>query len=151
MKIRELMDEKIANMSDTSKDFCNDYKATDSDYICDAFGDFADGCVDIYYSDRAKWFANNWNLVDEANAELGQSGDVMQDISQAQFLQAERALYNDIEEIILVLAYKHLLDNEIEEITEEQIEIIEDITREIDNNSRLNDIVDYLEGLKNED
>ena len=145
MKTIELLNEQTSKLYGNSEDFVNDYKATHSDYICDAFRSFADGCVDIYYSDRAKWFADNWALVDEANAEFGQSGDVMQDIAQAQFLQVERELYDDIEDIILALAYKYLVDNEIEELTEEQIEIVEAITCEIDNNNRLEDIADYLD------
>ena len=145
MKTIELREEKLSSMNDTSKDFCNDYYASYSDYICDAFMNFADGCVDIYYSDRARWFADNWSLVDDANAEFGQSGDVMQDIAQAQYLQASNELYDDIEDIILALAYEYLEVNGLKELTEEQNEIVEEMTNEIDNNSRLNDIADYLD------
>lgn len=144
MKTIELLNEQTSKLYGHSEDFINDYSASNSDYICDAFSEFADGCVDIYYNDRAKWFADNWTLVDEANAELGSSGNVMQDIAQAQFLQVEHELYNDIEEIILSLAYQYLINNDVEELTEEQIETIEAITSEIDNNNRLDDIADYL-------
>lgn len=141
--LNELLNELKGNIYDTSEDFIFDYSASDSAYICDAFTEFAGSRVDIYYSDRAKWFGEHWDLVTDANDELGSTGDVMQDIAQAQFLQLERELYDDIEDIILALAYKYLMDNEIEELTEEQIEIVEAITCEIDNNNRLEDIADY--------
>ena len=136
-----LLNELKENMHDISKDF-----ADGSGYFNnfgDAFSEFADSYVDIYYSDRAKWFANHWELVNEANAELGSTGDVMQDIAQAQFLYYEKQLNGDIENIVLALATIYLIENGLEELNDLQLNNLNHITYQIDENSNLDDIADY--------
>ena len=141
--LNELLNELKNNINDISEDFIFDYSANNSDYISDAFSDFADGKVDIYYSDRAKWFANHWDLVNDANAELGSTGDVMQDIAQAQFLNYERQLNGDIENIVLALACEYLIYNGVEKLNDIQLNNLNHITYQIDENSNLDDIADY--------
>ena len=141
--LNELLNNLLDNLNNISKDFIRDYSASDSDYICDAFIYCADGYVDIYYSDRAKWFANHWDLVNDANAEFGSTGDVMQDIAQAQFLDYERQLSGDIENIVLALACEYLVHNGVEELNDIQLNNLNHITYQIDENSNLDDIADY--------
>ena len=126
-----------------SEGFTADYSVTSSSYICDMISECADGQVDIYYSDRAEWFAHNWDKVDQANAELGSTGDTMQDIAQAQYLDNFNQLSEDIDNIILIMACEYLIDNGLKELSEEDFDILTDITYEVDNNSRLEEIADY--------
>jgi hypothetical protein len=141
--LNELLNELKENIYDTSEDFIFDYSASDSAYICDAITEFADSQVDIYYSDRAKWFGEHWDLVNDANDELGSTGDVMQDIAQAQFLYYERQLSGDIENIVLALASQYLIDNGLAELNDAQLNNLNHITYQIDENSNLDDIADY--------
>ena len=132
-------------LSDLSNDFCNDNNINDSSYICDRISEYADSQVDIYYSDRAKWFAENWEKVDEAIAELGKSDSIMQDIAGAQYLQASNELYCDLGEILQVLTLQYLVDElGLQELDEE---LLDDILYEVDNldnNDRLDDILDII-------
>ena len=141
--LNELLNEFKESINDTSKDFIFDYSASSSAYICDAISECADSKVDIYYSDRAKWFGEHWDLVNDANDELGSTGDVMQDIAQAQFLCYSNELYSDIENIILALACEYLINNGLEELSEEQHTNLNLMTYEIDSNSNFDDIADY--------
>ena len=141
--LNELLNELKENINDISKDFIFDYSATNSSYICDAIAECADSKVDIYYADRAKWFGEHWDLVNDANDELGSTGDVMQDIAQAQFLYYENQLNGDIENIVLALACEYLINNGLEELSEEQHTNLNLMTYEIDSNSNLDDIADY--------
>ena len=141
--LNELLNELKENIYDTSEDFIFTYSASSSAYICDAITEFADSKVDIYYSDRAKWFGEHWGLVNDANDELGSTGDVMQDIAQAQFLYYERQLRGDIENIVLALASQYLIDNGLEELNDAQSNNLNHITYQIDENSNLDDIADY--------
>lgn len=126
-----------------SEDFITDYSVTSSHYICDMFSECADSQVDIYYSDRAEWFAHNWEKVDQANAELGSTGETMQDIAQAQYLDNSNQLNEDIDNIILIMACEYLIDNGANELSEEEFDTLTDIIYEVDNNSRLDEIADY--------
>lgn len=141
--LNELLNELKENINDTSKDFIFTYRTSSSAYICDAITEFADVKVDIYYADRAKWFAENWGKVNEANDELGSTGDVMQDIAQAQYLDNFNQLNEDIDNIILIMACDYLIDNGLEVLSEEDFDILTNITYEVDNNSRLEEIADY--------
>lgn len=141
--LNELLNELTDNLNDTSEDFIFDYSATDNAYICDAITEFADSRVDIYYSDRAKWFGEHWDLVNDANDELGSTGDVMQDIVQAQFLYYERQLNGDIENIVLALASQYLIDNGLEELNDAQLNNLNNITYQVDESSNFDDIADY--------
>ena len=140
-------------LSDVSKDYCDCYDITSSSYICDSISEFADSQVDIYYSDRAKWFAENWEKVDDAIAELGKSDNIMQDIASAQFLEAENELYHDLDEIKQVLALQYLVDElGLQELDEELLDDILNEVDNLDNNNRLDDILDIInEKLNNQD
>lgn len=130
-----------------SEEFAQNYSASGSGYICDIISEFADSYVDIYYSDRAKWFAENWSLVDDAIAELGSSGSIMQDIAAAQFLENERAIYKDLEDIIKYLSLQYLIDNNIAELSEADFETLENEIAAIDSNDRIDAIADLLNDL----
>ena len=140
-------------LSDISKDYCDCYDITGSSYICDSISDFADSQVDIYYSDRAKWFAENWQKVDDAIAELGKSDNIMQDIAGAQYLENSNELYHDLDEIKQVLALQYLVDElGLQELDEELLDDILDEVDNLDNNDRLDDILDIInEKLNNQD
>ena len=153
INLAEYLEEKKYDLSDISKDFCNDNNIDDSSYICDRISEYADSQVDIYYSDRAKWFAENWQKVDDAIAELGKSDNIMQDIAGAQYLDNSNELYHDLDEIKQVLALQYLVDElGLQELDEELLDDILDEVDNLDHNDRLDDILDIInEKLNNQD
>lgn len=145
IKLETLKNDLLKQLNDISKDFCNDYSLNYSNYICDLITEHADQNVDIYYSDRAKWFADNWELVDEAIAEFGKSDNIMQDIVSGQFLQNERQLYEDLENIIKILALDFIIEDlNITELDQNKIDDIFTGLENIDHNNETDDIIDIV-------
>lgn len=58
-QLNEMRKEKERESYNISIDFANVWYLSSSSYICDSISEHADSQVDIYYSDRAKWFAEN--------------------------------------------------------------------------------------------
>lgn len=136
MEIEEL--KKNLETGEIGDRFC-DY---DHGYICDIITEIADNAIDIYYSDLFEWAKDNFSIIEEANEELGTPTDITKQIQQGQFIYYERDLYDNLEDSILLCIYNYLQhDLKIEEITEEQNELIEEIDRN-DNNARLEDILE---------
>lgn len=141
--------EELANIN-ISKDgemFVDSYKGT-STYICDAISEQADSEVDIYYSDLFEWAKHNFSYIEEANEELGAPNDIIKQIQQAQFLYNERALYDELEEIILFAVISEALDY-AEEVTEEQLDSLHEVADKIDHNNRFDDISDEVSEIFN--
>lgn len=114
-KIKEFLDEQKKEVArylcDISADFVGDYKNGNAGGdIDDAFRDYADDAVDIYYSDLFEWAKNNFEYVDRARDELGASGDIIGDLQAGQFLQKFNTLNNDRQDIIKYLTFD-LLEN----------------------------------------
>lgn len=154
-EVEKALDEGKKN--DISVDFCSDRDASESDYICDAITEYADSRIDIYSADLWKWAAENYEYIDEARAEFGASKEILDDLRAGQFLQNERALYEDIDGIKEDLARQYinnvLIVTEADETTlKEAIETLKDDLANIDNNDRLNAIADacdfFIEALK---
>lgn len=145
-----MYDEIIENLKDDLK-FCygTDITNYDSGYICDVFSEIADSNVDIYTSDLFEWGKNNLWYIDEATKEFGNPNDIIRQIQQGQYYAYEQELYEYMNEIIKYFAYSYLNDNEIE-ITDEQTEELEDYLLDIDNNDKLEDIIDFCKDLNEE-
>lgn len=153
-EVEKALDEGKKN--DISVDFCADRGASESEYICDAFTEYADSRVDIYTSDLWKWAANNYEYINEARAEFGASREILDDLRAGQFLQNERALYEDFAGIKEDLTRQYinnvLTATEADETTvKEAIETLKDDLAQIDTNDRLDTIADvcnaFIEAL----
>lgn len=146
---KEDLENKINNIS---LDFINDNDIKDSGYICDAITEYADNRVDIYNSDLLEWAKHNYELVEDSIDEFGVAtdsngkADFIRTIMQAQFLENENLLNQDFEEIIKILAINYLLENleDIKADFEKVEDVVENLEIEIDNNNRLDDILDHL-------
>lgn len=139
-----LKNDLFENLNDISKDFCDNCKLTENHYICDLFAEYADQAINIYYYDRAKWFVENWQLVDEAIAEFGKSDNIMQDIAAAQFLQTDRQLNYDLDSILQILAIDFLLDHGITKLNDSKIEDLFIGLELLDHNNRVDDIIEVI-------
>ena len=136
-------------IADIKKTHKYDYVCIDSlcdysnehEYICDVISNIADNEVDIYNYDLCEWFKNNWELVDDAIAEFGKSESIMKDIQMAQYLKNEQEMYNNLEDMIKLVALDYIAKGITEELTEEDINNILDMCEtDIDNNNYVSDI-----------
>lgn len=149
LKVKELLNN--LNLSDAASDFVNNY---DSGYICDCITEKADNDVDIYYSDLIDWAKTHYDDINDAMQEFGpqQEFDLMKAIQQGQFYANEQALYNELDDIKQAIVYKSLIDNDIQEISEEQDDALTDIADNADNNSKIENLRDEaLEAVKQEE
>lgn len=149
-----------APQNDTATDFCDDYSASDNDYICDAFSDYADSRIDIYTADLWRWAADNYEYINDWRNECGAGKDILDDIRGGQFLQNEQNLYDDFDEIKETLAREYIENVILEDLTTTPDALavaLDDLANAldgIDNNDRLDSIAeacnDFLKALNDD-
>lgn len=103
LKLFNELKNKTHFQHDISEDFCADFNTESEQYLCDYITSFADGAVDIYYSDIAEWGAQNADAVNDAIAEFGWDGcgsDFYKAIQTAQFVEYQNNIYCDLPFII---------------------------------------------------
>lgn len=152
---RKELESKINSIS---LDFANDCYIESDSYISDAFTEFADSMTSIYYYEQKQYFYEHTEQCENDLLELYDSGTLAEIIKKegleslickagacGEFMENERNLYEDQNEIIKILLVNHVLENMelYEEFTSEQlIEIIEDSdTQDLD---QFSDFCDYL-------
>lgn len=117
----------------------------DNNYICDIITEIADSNIDLYNSDLLEWLKDNYSIIEEANTEFGASNDIIKQCQQGQYYQYTNEIYGNLSDYIKVYAYDYILNTlEIEEITEKQCEEIGNELINIDNNNRLEDIINII-------
>lgn len=146
--LKNRIEEVKQNTTDFAIDFVNDYSGS-SEYLGDAISEFADSNTSIYYSSIIEYIKDNPDAVNDAINEFGWDGcgkDIYKAGQMAEYLEIQNELYSEIDNIILLLALKEL--EQYENITEEHIKKAEEIEFEgIDQNSRIDDIADYVAGI----
>lgn len=118
-----------------------------SGYIGDVFSEIATNNIDIYYSDIFNWARDNTWYVDESIKEYGSCNDIVKQIQMAQGYAFESELYQTKDDILKYYAYNYLKDNEIE-LSEEEVEDLENYIEHLDNNGKLDSINDYCDSFK---
>lgn len=96
--VKELMDD--LDIGEVAEGNLESYDLTGD--ITDAFGDIADGHVDIYYSNLAKWLPGNEGWIEDAEAEgllEGVKGDIYKMIQMGQYECFRQDLYDHREDI----------------------------------------------------
>lgn len=141
--VKERKEELREELQNTYCDNICDY---DSGYICDIISEIGDRNIDIYYYDLFEWAKGNFDYINEANEELGQPNDIIQQIQQGQYLQITNDLYDNFDDMIKLFIYDYIYNNlEIEEITEEQEEEIDLLN--FDNNNTLEEVIDEITNI----
>ena len=155
LEVKKLMEEVKENLINEMREskidggaFC-DYN--EGAYICDVITEIADYNIDIYNSDLFDWAKYNYSIIEEANDELGTPSDIIKQIQQGQFIQNERDIYDNLNDMLLVYCYNVLIGNGIEEITEDQNDNLKMYSNNLDNNDRLPDIEDIINEIGGED
>ena len=114
----------------------------EADYIHNVITEIADDNVDLYSNELLEWATDNYYYIDYAIEEYGKPDDFLQYIRQGQYCAYSTEINENIGDFMLVYAYNYLLrEKNIETITEEQQEEIEENISLIDNDSRLSQIV----------
>lgn len=138
------------NNLDSFIDCLNDY---DSGYICDIISEIADSNTSIYYSDIIEFISNNVEEVNDAIKEFGWDGcgsDLYKAGQAAEFRKNEHEMYNELEEGLFNVALSHVqYTMEVEEISDEQLDEIENLCHDTDNNDRLDDFLEKVEEIVN--
>lgn len=136
------------NNLDSFIDCLNDY---DSGYICDIISEIADSHTSIYHSDISEFISNNVEEVNETIEEFGWNGcggDLYKAGQMAEYRKNEDDMYNELEEGLFNVALSHIqYTMEVEEISDEQLDEIDNLCYDTDNNDRLEDFLEKVEEI----
>lgn len=120
-------------------------------YICDIITEIADNDVDIYYNDLFEWCKHNYKYVEEAIAQGlcdFSSPDIPKMIQAGQYEYNTQILYDELDEAILNWCLNYIkYDLELEEITKEQYEEIENKCTNVDSNDRIEEYSTFINEL----
>lgn len=138
------------NNLDSFIDCLNDY---DSGYICEIISEIADSNTSIYYSDIIKFISDNVEEVNDTIEEFGWNGcgsDLYKAGQMAEYRKNEHDMYNELEEGLFNVALSHIqYTMEVEEISDEQLDEIDNLCYCTNNNDRLEDFLEIVEEIVN--
>ena len=144
--VNEIIRDLKAEMNDISIELAEYYD--NYDYICDAISECADSNVSIYYSDIERFMSNNIQAVNDAIDEFGWDGcgsDLHKAGQMAEYLENERLIYEDLEEVAQLVGFEYFRNVYGEEITKEQAEAIEEAASGIDHNDSFDIVRDAID------
>lgn len=116
-EIMKEIEELESQLNERGKEFYNDYDLQSIEYLSDAFSEFADGRVSIYYSDIEEYYKNHIQESCDALKEFGYNLSDFSDLDEAMHKGAQLAEYNEI--------YGEVAENE--EIFEQIKELMEEL------------------------
>lgn len=119
-RIEELKNEindLYEQLNERGQDFYNDYDIANIRYLSDAFHEFADSNVSIYYCDIEEYYKNHIQESSDALQEYGYNLSDFEDLEEAMQRGSQLAEYNEI--------YNDVAENE--DIFNEIIEKLEEI------------------------
>ena len=116
-EIMKEIEELESQLNERGKEFYNDYDLQSIEYLSDAFSEFADGRVSIYYSDIEEYYKNHTVSSSNALVEYGYNLSDFESLDEAMHKGAQLAEYNEI--------YGEVAENE--EIFEQIKELMEEL------------------------
>ena len=157
IKIDELIKEIKENDTMEKVDISALCDYSSSNYLNDNLHEIADNSVDIYNYDLLEWCKNNYSYIEYALDEYGTptdsngKADFIRMIQQGQYYQNLEEIYNNKKEMILMYIYDLMQKEDINEITPEQLERLDELAEEWDNNDILGDLEDIKGALFDEE
>lgn len=123
-------------------------------YICDIISEIADSNIDIYTYALLNWLKDNYDVVDEAVSELGMpnandSNIIIKLCQQGQYIQNQNTLYCELDQAMFNWCLSWLESEEVETLTDEQLEQLQEKCENVDNNDQLEDWIEFLKELVN--
>lgn len=103
-------------------DWGDQYTEYDADDIGDRFGDVADGNIDIYFHNLLKWLPDNYEWVEEAEAQGlldGTKGDLIKMTQMGQYVCFTQDMYDHKEDIVRHVTLESLKDAGVYAISQE--------------------------------
>lgn len=144
--IKEAID-NLLDLGDYGEDAV-DY-VNGASYIDDALQEAADGMVDIYDHDLLHWLPDNYEWLEEADAQgllEGCKGDLMKMTQAAQYECYSQNLYDHKADILAAVTLAHLKDQGVYAISEDMADtLIEGIRDAADDVDRFSDATDLAE------
>ena len=116
-EIMKEIEELESQLNEKGRDFYNDYDLQSIEYLSDAFSEFADGRVSIYYSDIEEYYKSHIKESCDALKEFGYNLSDFSDLDEAMHKGAQLAEYNEI--------YNEVAENE--DIFEQIKELMEEL------------------------
>ena len=116
-ELRKGIEELENQLNERGRDFYNDYDITTINYLSNAFHEYADSNVSIYYYDIEEYYKNHIQESSDALKEFGYNLSDFEDLDEAMHKGAQLAEYNEI--------YNEVAENE--DIFNEIIEKLEEI------------------------
>lgn len=135
LDVRELQDE-----FDGFSSYVADLGDYNGGYICDDITEIADANTSIYYGDITEFIREYPDDVNDAINEFGWDGcgkDIYKAAQMGEFLKNERDIYDELTKYLKYRAYRLLIKNGYETITDEQND-------EIENTAENQDTGEYL-------
>lgn len=144
LKVSEIQRDKLNSYIDC----LNDY---DNGYICDIISEIADSHTSIYYSDIIEFISNNVEEVNGTIEEYGWDGcgsDLYKAGQTAEYRKNENEMYKELEQGLFNVALSYIeYTLEVEEISDEQLNEIDNLCYDTDNNDRLEDFLEKVEEI----
>lgn len=138
------------NNLDSFIDCLNDY---DNGYICDIISEIADSNTSIYHSDIIEFISNNVEEVNDTIEKFGWDGcgsDLYKAGQMEEYSKNEDDMYNELEEGLFNVALSHIqYTMKVEEISDEQLDEIDNLCYDTDSNDRLDDFLGEIENIVN--
>ena len=124
-ELRKEIEELESQLNERGREFYNDYDITNIKYLSDAFHEYADSNVSIYYSDIEEYYQNHIQESSDALKEFGYTLEDFDDLQDACRKGAQLAQYSEI--------YNEVAENEdiFNEIIE-KLEEIEELEEEVE-------------------
>ena len=150
--IDTLRNDLKSSIDDLSSDFIADWgDLTNNSYISDAIREYSDTQIDEYTSDLLEWAKSNRVIIENANADLGTTTGIIEQIMQAQYYNNTNILYQDIDNIIKLLALEYMVLINLDNVTKDIIDNILDEIVAFDQYNRFNDILDVINDNLNQE
>ena len=116
-ELKKEIEELESQLNERGQEFYNDYDITNIKYLSDAFHEYADSNVSIYYSGIEEYYKKHIQESSDALKEYGYNLSDFDDLDEAMLKGSQLAEYNEI--------YNELAENE--DIFNEIIEKFEEI------------------------
>ena len=142
--------------NDYSLDFVSDYEADDSSYLSDAFTEWADNDISIYYSDQFKYYEENPSECEDALLELYGGESIADKIKKdglyslcclagvcGQYNEITGDLYEDEEQIKKLLVVRYLIKHDLYNLSDEELDELLDEAESADIN-RIDELLDII-------
>lgn len=163
--LEQIKKELESESSNSALDFVGDYSLDCLHYLSDAFHEFADNQISVYYSDQFKYYEEHATECEDALLELYDGDSIADKIKKeglynlcclagvcGEYNEITGELYNDEENIKKLLIIRHLLKKDIFVLDKEQIDDLLDESEDshIDEGWQLMDLINSkLEELIN--